>query len=340
MIFKTKIHKIYNYVIRFTIIIATYGFIYKQIFYKKKLENILILFEDLFSKPLLVVLFILVFLLMFVNWGIEAFKWKFLINKIEKVPFLRSFKAIFAGASVSVFTPNRVGEYFGRVFILKKANPWKGVFITIIGSMSQLLTTIILGSVSLLFFIPRYFDLEEYFSIYIYYGLFVIVAGLIILLILLFLNVSIITTLVNKIISSKWKRIRSYMLIFSYYSTFELMKVLLLSMLRYSVFTFQFYLLLRAYSVNIPFFEGVMIISVFYFTMTAIPTITLAELGIRGSVSIYLIGLYFEKFGILTGKIDIGTLAASSTLWLINLAFPALIGTLFVFNLKFFRKKS
>jgi hypothetical protein len=31
-------------------------------------------------------------------------------------------------------------------------------------------------------------------------------------------------------------------------------------------------------------------------------------------------------------------LAASSVLWLINLAIPAILGTFFVFSLKFFRK--
>jgi hypothetical protein len=72
--------------------------------------------------------------------------------------------------------------------------------------------------------------------------------------------------------------------------------------------------------------------------MTAIPTITLAELGIRGSISLYFIGLYFENFGTLTDKINIGIVSASSSLWLLNLALPALIGTIFVFRLNFFRK--
>jgi len=73
--------------------------------------------------------------------------------------------------------------------------------------------------------------------------------------------------------------------------------------------------------------------------MTAIPTVTLVELGIRGSVSLYFIGLYFDRFAAVTEEINAGIISSSSTLWLINLAIPALLGTIFVFRLKFFNKR-
>jgi hypothetical protein len=95
-----------------------------------------------------------------------------------------------------------------------------------------------------------------------------------------------------------------------------------------------------AFSVQIPILHGLMIISLVFFIMTAIPTVTLAELGVRGSVSIYFIGLYFEKFAVLSDKINIGILSATSTLWLINLALPAIMGTFFVYRLNFFRKRA
>jgi hypothetical protein len=81
-----------------------------------------------------------------------------------------------------------------------------------------------------------------------------------------------------------------------------------------------------------------MIIPVVYFVISVVPTIALAELGIRGSVSIFILGLYYKSSGTFTDEISMGILAASSVLWLINLILPALIGTIFVFNLKFFRK--
>ena len=57
---------------------------------------------------------------------------------------LNARKAVFSGITVSTFTPNRIGEYGGRVFCLEKGDRIKAVFITILCSMSQLLTTVIL----------------------------------------------------------------------------------------------------------------------------------------------------------------------------------------------------
>src|SRR4051812_18758305 len=56
-----------------------------------------------------------VLLLMAVNWGIEAVKWKVCIHRIQKIPLLTAFKAVLSGVSFAVNTPNRVGEYLGRV---------------------------------------------------------------------------------------------------------------------------------------------------------------------------------------------------------------------------------
>jgi hypothetical protein len=278
--------------------------------------------------------------LMLVNWGVETLKWQYLISKIEKVPFLKAFEAVLSGVSVSVFTPNRIGEWFGRVFILEKSNPWKGVFITIIGSFSQLLITIIVGSFSLLIYIPIYFNSAEFYSPYLYYGIIFLVLVIITALILIFLNVTALPGFVSHMIKKRFGKFNEYFAIIAHYSTFELATVLLFSFLRYVVFTLQFYLFLMSYSVEIPLLHGLMIISIVFLIMTAIPSVTLAELGVRGSVSLYFIGSYFEHYGTLNDQINIGIVSSSSSLWLINLAIPAVAGTFFVYRLRFFRKRN
>ena len=98
---------------------------------------------------------IIVLIMMFLNWFLESLKWKFLISKIEKITIKRSIRAVFSGITVSAFTPNRVGEYGGRVFCLDTADRIQAVLITVIGSMAQLLTTIFFGSVGILL-LPKY----------------------------------------------------------------------------------------------------------------------------------------------------------------------------------------
>ncbi|MFZ4707859.1 MAG: lysylphosphatidylglycerol synthase domain-containing protein, partial [Bacteroidales bacterium] len=127
------------------ILVAAYGFIYHQVFSEhgnNQLNGLLQEFITLGNEKILAAI---IFGLMFLNWGTEAAKWKYIIARIEKVSFFQAFKAILTGITISTFTPNRVGEYFGRAFILKKAHPLDAIILTIVGSMSQLLVTVIAG---------------------------------------------------------------------------------------------------------------------------------------------------------------------------------------------------
>jgi hypothetical protein len=69
-----------------------------------------------------------------------------------------------------------------------------------------------------------------------------------------------------------------------------------------------------------------------FFVLAAVPTVALTELGVRGSISIFFIGLVSTNI--------LGILVSSFALWIINLVIPALIGSLFVLELNFFRATS
>jgi hypothetical protein len=55
-------------------------------------------------------------------------------------------------------------------------------------------------------------------------------------------------------------------------------------------------------------------------------------------VAIYIFGFYFEQASMSCQKSDLGVLAASTLLWIVNLGLPAIAGTIFVFRMNFFRK--
>ena len=56
--------------------------------------------------------------LVLANWSVEAVKWKFLIQRLEPITFTASLKSILAGISASLVTPNRAGEFIGKLFFL------------------------------------------------------------------------------------------------------------------------------------------------------------------------------------------------------------------------------
>ncbi len=335
---KTKLKKTYNYLIRIIIVVATYTFLYFQIFQKRNLSEFYDNFIELINKPDFIYGIVLVFILMFVNWGLETWKWKLLISKIERVKFFRAYEAVLTGISVSAFLPNRIGDYFGRVFILKRANHIEGILVTIVGSISQLITTLILGSVALLIFLPQHVKESMYFNDYVFSGLIAFIAIAIFFLLLFYFNISILSNFLLRFTRKNWTNLRHHLQAFSYFNPKELLKILLLSTLRYFVFTLQFHLLLVLFGIQIPLFDSIILITVFFFILTAIPTIALAEIGVRGSVSLFVFGLYFSTMGYGTGWFEMGVFSASSALWLINIVIPAIAGTIFVFNLKFFRK--
>jgi hypothetical protein len=327
-----------NLLIQLAIFLVTCLFIYHQVFHKTDFSGLLQTIEDSLVKPGFKPVFLLVILLMVVNWSLEAYKWKYLIGKVEKISFFKSFQAVLTGISVSSFIPNRVGEFFGRIFILKTASRIEGVLITIVGSMSQLLVTILAGSIALLIVIPRYLSDAGFSSGYIFYSLVAIVMAMDFLLVSLFFRLSFLATLKERILQNGLKRFRKFFRIFAFYHNREMGTVLLLSFTRYLVFSTQFYLLLVLFGIRIPYFNALELIALVYFIMAIIPTIALTELGIRGSVALYVFGLYFKPIVPMAGAGNMGIFTASTLLWIINLGIPALIGTIFVFRLKFFRK--
>ena len=98
-----------------------------------------------------------------------------------------------------------------------------------------------------------------------------------------------------------------------------LARVLLLSVLRYAVFTVQFLVLLMVFA-DLTITEALFAIPVAFLVSTLIPTVMLTELGVRGSVAVALISPQLAQ--------DRGVFLASTALWLVNIAVPALAGSI------------
>lgn len=328
-----KVKKTLNSMARILIVAAACWFIYRQVFvqgdfahFRQQLARSI--HSDSFRLFLPAVL-----LMMPLNWLLETVKWRSLIRYLEPVTLPSAFRSVLAGITFSLFTPNRVGEFLGRIFTLK-ANRIKSALLTIAGSISQLIVTLVAGMVALLFFIPKYVGFSEPWQNYLYAGLVIFMLLFSLLLVLLLLKVPVITARLDKLIRPQWRRMNLYLIVIERIGRRTLTGVLLLSALRYLVFSGQFYMLLRAFGLEIPYFQAMMLISLTYFVMAAIPTVALADLGIRGSVSIFFIGIYFGGNTAAAASI----LSASTLVWIINLALPALLGVFFIRRISIIRK--
>lgn len=334
---KTNIHKTINFIINTLLLIAAYFFIYYQLVYDKDFKSDCFnIFYRILKKENLA-LFIIVIALMPANWIIESFKWQYLISKTEKLSFLDSLIGVFTGITTSLFTPNRIGDFIGKVFLLKKSNHWKAILISLLGSMSQMLITFVIGSCSWMIILFFVFKEAEFLSAY--FGFLLITIIMIALIILFYFKVALITTNILKIIPDKWGRIKKYLSILSHFSIKELKVVLTLSLLRYFVFNLQLFLLFRIFFIDLSLLESLMISGCIFFILSFIPSITLAEIGIRGSVAIVVFSIFSEYLGYDFGMFKLESTAALNILWVINIIIPALIGSVFILKLKFFRRK-
>ena len=209
-----------------------------------------------------------VIFMMFLNWFLESLKWRFLISRIEKITIKRSIRAVFSGITISAFTPNRIGEYAGRVFCLEKADRIQGVLITVIGSMAQLLTTIVFGLVGILLLPNLMPDFDTFLSkiMFAYPVMLFIIILLNVLLVTLFLNASGFSSVLSKI--KILKKFTKYNQVFACYNSSELLEVLLYSVARYIVFTAQFFILLQIFDVDILYVNAIILTATMLFVIS------------------------------------------------------------------------
>ena len=312
MLKKTNILKILKVLISFTIIFVLYRQFDSKFADYKMAQNLPLLKKNYFYLFLLLIL-------MFIQWFVEAQKWRFLLCKVQYLKFGQSIKAIFSGLSVSFLTPNRTGEFLGRIIFIPKGNRIKASIITFIGNYSQLLTTITIGLISL-FYLPNYFNIDKYLDRNYYYIL--IFFTLIISNILYFFT--------NKIydfasIFSKKNKYLSQIEVFKIYSKKELLISYLYSIFRYIIFMIQYYIAFLTFDIRVSLIDFVILKPISILLVTAIPTVSITDAGVRVSSALAIFAL-----------VDISTNIISATIlvWLVNLVIPSLIGLLFFNKLK------
>ncbi len=300
-----------------TLLLLSYA-IYHQVYLKKDLQRTIELFQKSIS-PDVWLLLVVVFILMFVNWAFEARKWQRLINKIDTVSFSDSYKAIFCGVTYSVFTPNRIGEYAGRLFYIRNTNVWRAIVVTLIGSLGQILATLLMGAVALIIFVLK-FPAVHHHSFWLQTVWVFFAVALLVFVLLFYFNIRLFEQQLERVLwLRKWI---AYLKVIRHYSYSELLVILNLSILRYITFTLQYLLLLTLFGVGVSWVNGCVMIALIFLVQTIIPSIAIAELGIRGSVALFFLSYVSNN--------EWGILSAAFSLWLVNLIIPAIIGLWFI----------
>lgn len=255
------------------------------------------------------------------NWWLEALKWKRLLQPIEKLSTAKAMKAIFCGLTLAFFTPNRVGDFGGRVLILKSANRAQGIALTLLGSWTQLIASLSLGILGASMYLIS-FKVESqalWWGLLLPFGI-LLIGFWVFLYHLKWLN--------RWFSKNKWfNRYQAYINPVINCSVLDLNYLLLLSALRHLTYSGQFLILLLGFGIMAAKSQLFILILTIYLVQTIIPSIALIELGVRGKLALHFLGTLSIS--------AIGILSATYLLWMINLLIPAVLGAILLINLNF-----
>ncbi len=307
--------------IKIIIVIAAYWFIIRKII---NAPDINLLPDIIKSIPALnfIILSAIIFL-MLVNWSIESLKWIYILPNKIKVSFSTSFKAVLSGITAGTITPNRIGEFGGRILFLKTEHRKTGAAHTILADISQFVCTLFFGIIA--------FSITGYKILYKVDGLsniaiLTIVFGILltIILLIIYFYPGVITGILNKInlFQKHIKDIRDIKDI----RKLILVNTLLMSISRFIVFIIQFYLMFLFFGIDISFIHCFLAVSNLYLASSIIPNIPFGEPAIRSSFSVIFFSIYTDALAMVV--------IVSLSIYLINVAIPAIAGGYFLVKSK------
>lgn len=300
-------------VLKLLVFILTVVILYNELFLKDDLQSL----WNHFQSGLLEINYLWLILglsIVVLNWGSETLKWKVLIADYEKVKTFTALKAVLAGVFLGFFTPNRLGEFAGRLVYVKTKRKTEVALLTVAGNILHMHLILHVGFASILYTFRHYNWVWVLWILYFPITLYMVH---------LYLNLHKLNGVV--------RRLKLPRLLFRYFIAFRnigksrMRQFLILSFARYTLFTIQYFLLLKAFHAEIDFPQTWVAVSSLLFIQTLLPTLAIAEVTLRGSVALKT----FEPF--LTN--DILILSVTYSVWLINILIPTLAGgILFLIN--------
>jgi len=258
------------------------------------------------------------------NFFFEIIKWNLLIRKSHPLTFRLASRAVFSGLTMAMLTPNRIGEIFSRVFVLPKEKRIEGIGYSGVNSLAQMVIVQLFGLIGmgiLLLQLPY----EDNLAHPVTYWIISVSIVISILLVLIFMNLNWIILIIQFIRLDK--KFPGLSQAFQSLNSHDKWLALGLSAAKYITFNLQFYFLIRYFGVDVTVGIGLPAIMTIFLLLNFFPVIAIGEAGIRGSVTLLILGLFSDA--------DLGILVSSLVLWILNVALPALAGSFLLRNIKF-----
>ncbi|MBF4984015.1 flippase-like domain-containing protein [Nonlabens mediterrranea] len=236
----------------------------------------------------------LMLLLSLTSWLVESKKWQVLLKDVEEIRFRESVIQSLTAQAASFITPLRAGEFAYKALFYEREDRKTILSRVFLGNLCQMIVTVFLGLIGLLFYIDKEF----------YGTLTLAITGIVCLAVIYAFY---------QYLSDHWNLKEV---------TFKLWKqTIALSLLRYLFFASNWLIMLQLIKSDIALLTWLDNIALNYLAVSIIPMFQIFDIPVKWAVA----DLIFNG-GILQSPIVIAT----TLIWLTNTLFPTLLGCILI----------
>jgi len=280
-------------------LVIGFGLAYMIYYFNSVSVDSLLIFEK-FSVLKIMILIVVLLILSVLNWFGEIKKWQGLV---ENISFHSSAKQSLIAHGLSLFTPQKLGEYGGKCLFYSKTERYKIISLTAVGHFSQLLATLCFG---LLGSMVLFSELNIFQILTLKWSWVLFAIPLLFILKPVRYHFNKILMDIKKVEKDKFIR------------------ALIWSFFRYLCFAHQFYFLLNIFQIDISYTTAMSVIGMVYLVASILPVFSIADALVKGSIALSLSSLL--------GFTEPSILAIVFLMWISNVMLPAILGYLWMFN--------
>lgn len=261
---------------------------------------------DGLKNPLLYITFLLPLL----NFTMETIKWLSLLKPNVTISFKRAFGSVVGGITTGIMTPARIGEIGARLLLLKEGDRAFGGAMFVVGSLIQTSITVLLGVFAL-----AWTHNGEWISNTLNYLILLLIFGLALWILFKFLLTFFPSYRIFELLQGYLNNIRTL-------PKDKLLLIIVLSFLKYFIYSIQLLIILYLFNPTMSLLAATPLVIIYYLGVTFLPGFLLADLGVRGSLALFL-------FSSVIGS-PLFIIVPVFMLWILNSCLPALVGLLVI----------
>jgi uncharacterized protein (TIRG00374 family) len=260
------------------------------------------------------------------NLFLQFLKWRYLLNgHFERIDDALVIKSLLFGATLGFVTPGNLGE-LGRGLYFREHNKFVVTGLNILDKIFGMLIFITIGLLAFNIII----EIKLFFSRTFILMIHIVSSLLLVIFWILIIHPSFSNNIMTRI-TRKFSPKSKISLIFSGLRTVSFSRTVILILLNsiwFFIILLQYHVVINSFT-PVPFKVSLLAVSATLFTKILLP-ISLGDLGVREGAAVFYFSLFFVPSS--------AAFYTSLLLFLINFCFPALMGSYFVFRLKWEQK--